>query len=98
MSRAFVGAFCFWLLLAFVTWNVVFDRQVAVSAVAFTRELTRVEQRGAPVVSIDSGFSPDVRAAAARASVWAAGILVLGAVVSLTAARSLGARPPAPSR
>jgi hypothetical protein len=93
MSRSAVVTFCFWLVLAFVTWNVVFDRRVATAAVAFTREQTGHRQRGQPITSIADGFSPQVRTAALRATLWAGGIAALGVLVSLSAARWLR-RPP----
>ncbi len=69
-----------WLGLACVTWNVVFDRAVAVAALGFTREQIQRHQQGQPVSSIDEGFSPRVRAAAKTASAWTALPLALGAV------------------
>jgi hypothetical protein len=74
-----------WLVFAFVTWNVVFDREVAVAGLAFTRDQVVRYQQGQPVTSIDEGFSPHVRAAALRASGWAGAVLALGvAVMRLT--------------
>lgn len=81
-------AFCLWLVFGFVTWNVVFDRRVAVAAVAFTREQTVHHQQGAPTVSIDNGFSPRVRTAAVDATAWAGGLTVLGLILSAAAGRS----------
>jgi hypothetical protein len=74
-----------WLVFAFGTWNVVFDREVAVAGLAFTRDQVVRYQQGQPVTSIDEGFSPHVRAAALRASGWAGAVLALGvAVMRLT--------------
>jgi hypothetical protein len=99
-SFGFVGvdkrrlvAFCLWLVFGFVTWNVVFDRRVAVAAVAFTREQTRQYQRGAPTVSIDDGFSPSVRTAAVDATAWAGGFTALGLILSAAADRSFRRAP-----
>jgi hypothetical protein len=77
-----------WLVFAFVTWNVVFDREVAVASLAFTREQVVRYQQGQPVTSIDEAFSPHVRAAALQASVWTATVLVLGAAVLLLPPRT----------
>ena len=93
MSRPFLLAFSFWLVLGFVSWNVVFDRRVAVAAVAFTREQTLNHQQGRPLVSIDEGFSPEVRAAAGHATLWAGVIVAIGAVISLTARGHRAAQP-----
>jgi len=98
MTRAFVTAFCLWLVLGFVVWNVLFDRRVALAAIAFTREQTRNHQQGLPVVSIADGFTPEVRAAAVRATVWAGAVAAVGAALSLSAARSSRHRRQPPSR
>lgn len=74
---------CLWLGFAFVTWNVVFDREVAVAGVAFTREQVLRYQQGQHVSSIDDAFSPYVRGAALTASAWAVGVLTCGAVLLL---------------
>ncbi|MGQ0734727.1 MAG: hypothetical protein ACT4QD_13860 [Acidobacteriota bacterium] len=71
-----------WLLLAFVTWNVVFDRAVDVGARAFTREqVSRVERRE-PVLSLDEAFTPLVAQAAAGASAWAGLVVGVGAATT----------------
>jgi hypothetical protein len=92
MTRAAVVVFSFWLVLAFVTWNVIFDRHVSVAAVAFTREQTGNHLAGRPLVSIDDGFTPQVQAAAARASRWAGAIVALGAFAAWRAGRSVRSR------
>lgn len=75
------------LALAFVTWNVVFDRSVWLAAAAFTRDNVERHQRGETVPTIEAGYRPQVRQAALRASAWAAGVLVLGAVAINAAGR-----------
>jgi hypothetical protein len=77
-----------WLVFAFVTWNVVFDREVTVASLAFTREQVVRYRQGQPVSSIDEAFSPHVRAAALEASGWAGAILVIGAAVLLLTPRA----------
>ena len=64
-----------------MTWNVVFDREVAIASLAFTREQVVRYQQGQPVNSIDEAFRPHVRAAALEASGWAGALLVIGAAV-----------------
>ena len=93
MNRSGALTFCLWLVFGFVTWNVVFDRRVAVAAVAFTREQTQNRDQGLPTVSIDEGFSPNVRTAAVDATAWAGGLTALGLMLSVAAARLLR-RPP----
>jgi hypothetical protein len=69
-----------WIAFAFVTWNVIFDRHVANAAVEFTREQILRYQQGQATTTIDVGFSPRVRNAAWRASLWTSPILVAGAL------------------
>jgi hypothetical protein len=76
-----------WAAFAFVTWNVVFDRQVYLAAVEFTQQQIERYQRGDPVASIDDAFSPRVGHAARRASVWGGAVLAAGAAVAAFAAR-----------
>jgi hypothetical protein len=85
MSRRAVIAL--WIAFAFVTWNVVFDRQVAVAALEFTQEQIARAGRGEPTARIDQAFQPRVRRAALIASIPAGLILVAGAVVLRLAAR-----------
>jgi hypothetical protein len=99
MTRSAITAFSFWLLLAFIVWNVRFDRSVSLAAVAFTREQTLNRQQGRPLVSIDAAFSPAVRAAAVGAGAWAGTIVALGAIlvaVQGRAARRGDRRSPPP--
>ena len=70
-----------WAILVFVTWNVVFDRAVAVAGSDFAREQVLRYQQGQPVRSIDDAFRPRVGAAALTASGWAAAVLATGVVV-----------------
>jgi len=74
-------AVALWLAFAFVTWNVAFDRSVADAAHAFTREQIKRYEEGAAVVPIEVGFSPQLRPAALRATIYAGAVLLCGAVV-----------------
>ncbi len=67
-----------WAVFALVTWNVIFDRYVMVSAVEFTRDQIVRSQSGAALISIHEEFSPRVRHAAVRA--------ILGVVPVIAAA------------
>jgi hypothetical protein len=71
-------AIALWLALAFVTWNVIFDRSVADAATAFTREQIVRYQQGQTLTSIHAGFSPRVALAAWHASLWVSPIVVAG--------------------
>ena len=79
MSRAAVIAL--WLACAFVTWNVVFDRHVALAALTFTREQIDRHERGDATSRIDEAFEPQVGRAAVIASLYAAGVLAGGAAL-----------------
>ena len=70
-----------WLAFAFVTWNVVFDRQVSTAAIEFTREQITRYERGEATARLDEVFRPRVRRAALIASLYAGGVLACGAVV-----------------
>jgi hypothetical protein len=67
-----------WLACAFVTWNVIFDRLVATSALDFTRTQVVRHQRSEPLASIHDGFTPSIRASAARASLWTLPVVIAG--------------------
>lgn len=87
MKRPGAAAFILWLVFGFVTWNVVFDRRVALAGVAFTREQTSLHHQGAPTVPLNQGFTPRVRAAAAAATAWAGGLTAIGLIASAAASR-----------
>jgi hypothetical protein len=70
-----------WAIFAFVTWNVVFDRAVAVAGREFVRQQVLRDQQGQPLRSIDDAFRPRIAAAALTATGWAAAVLIAGAVV-----------------
>lgn len=83
-----------WLALAFVTWNVVFDRAVWLAAASFTRENVERHARGAPLPTINEAYRPSVRQAALYASAWAGGVLAAGALaISAAALRQAQGRP-----
>ena len=68
-----------WLVCAFVVWNVVFDRYVAIAAIEFTRDQVLRYDRGDTLTTIHDGFSPQVRGAALAASLWVTPIVAAGA-------------------
>lgn len=74
-------AIVLWIALAFATWNVVFDRAVALAAADVTRHNVERHQRGEVVPTLSEAYTPSIRVAAWHASQWAAGVLVAGAVV-----------------
>jgi hypothetical protein len=79
MSRL-SAAIVLWALFVFVAWNVIYDRYVAIAAVDFTRQQILAHERGASLTSIHEGFSPRVRDAAWRASLFVSPIAIVGGV------------------
>jgi hypothetical protein len=67
-----------WAIAVFVTWNAVFDREVAVAAIEFTRDQILRYDRGEAVHTIEGAFRPQVAHAAVVATVWAALVLAGG--------------------
>jgi hypothetical protein len=92
VSRARRIALIVWAAFAFVTWNVVFDRQVYLAAVEFTQQQIERYQRGEAVVSIDAAFSPRVGQAAWRASLGGGAVLAVGAALAAFAGRDRSKR------
>jgi hypothetical protein len=82
------AAVALWLALTIVTWNVVFDREVWTAADRFTRESVERYQRGETVPTINEAYRPTIRIAARRASLWASGVLALGAAALVVGVRS----------
>ncbi|HYU78221.1 MAG TPA: hypothetical protein VEK56_04505 [Vicinamibacterales bacterium] len=76
-----------WAALAFVIWNVVYDREVSLAGAEFTRTQVQRYQRGEPVASINAAFRPRVAHAAQIASIWGGGVLTTGIVLSKIAER-----------
>jgi len=74
-------ALALWFAFAFATWNVVFDRGVALAGTEFTRDQILRYETGAPLASVDDTFRPRVRAAALHASAWGTAIFVAGALI-----------------
>lgn len=78
-----------WGLFAFVTWNVAFDREVALAGREFAREQIVRDERGEPVQTLDQAFTPRVHAAALMATGWTALVAAAG-----TAVVAIGSRRP----
>ena len=91
-SRARLITLTIWAAFAFVTWNVVFDRQVYLAAVEFTAQQIERYQRGEAVASIDAAFSPRVGQAAWRASAWGGAVLAVGAALAALVGRDRSRR------
>ena len=89
-SKAARVALSIWAAFAFVTWNVVFDRQVYLAGVRFTEQQIERQQRGEAVASIDTAFEPGLGGAALRASVWGGAVLVAGVALTALVFRKTG--------
>jgi hypothetical protein len=76
-----------WAVFAFVTWNVVFDRQVAVAGSDFARDQILRYQQGQPTLRIEDAFTPRVASAALVASGWAALVAAAGVIIMLLSGR-----------
>jgi hypothetical protein len=72
-----------WAILAFVVWNVVFDRRVYEASVHFTQQQVETFQIGQPVASIEAAFRPQVRRAALEASAWGGSVLAAGFALTM---------------
>ena len=91
--RAVRLAIGLWLALAVIVFQVMFDGETRMAAFRSAEAQLEAFERGQPVVTIEKGFRPQVRAAAARAGLVAAGIAALGC-----AAVAWGARAPSRDR
>jgi hypothetical protein len=69
-----------WLAFAFVSWNVMFDRLVSTAATEFAQDQIVRQHSGEALTNIHEGFSPRVRDAALRASLWTTPIVAVGTV------------------
>ena len=86
--RPTVGvALALWFALAFVVWNVVFDRVLAVAGRQYVHAATWAARGPGPYVRVDDWMRPAVSRATRTASGSAAIILTIGAVTSAVAIR-----------
>lgn len=83
-------AVALWLAAAFVTWNVVFDRQLALEAARFASQNVLLHQQGRPTPTIDAGFRPLLPVAAVHATFWGGAVLAAGGVTLVLARRRAG--------
>jgi hypothetical protein len=76
-----------WMLLAVVVFNVTYDWEVRAANHAFVHSQRVRQQQGQPPISINDGFRPVVRAAAAHSAVWLVLIAATGAAGVAVAGR-----------
>jgi len=88
MTRQLRWALGLWAVLAVVVFNVVFDWQTRIAGLEFAGTQAGRHASGQPLPTINEGFTPMVRAAAVRGSVWFGLILGTGVVATAAASRT----------
>ena len=88
MTQQVKAAVALWLLLALVVFSVTFDWQTRVAGYAFVRSQSVRHDQGLPMLTINDGFRPMVRAAAWHSAVWLVLIAAGGTAATALAARS----------
>jgi hypothetical protein len=76
-----------WILLAIVVFSVKFDWETRLAAHAFVRSQLARQQQGQPLISINDGFKPMVRAAARDSAIWLVVIAAAGNAAVMAAAQ-----------
>jgi hypothetical protein len=85
-----------WAVFAFIIWNVVFDRAVALAGSEFARDQILRYEQGEAVSTIAAAFTPRVGDAALAATGWTGLVAAIGAAVVLARGRRSEA-PTAPT-
>jgi hypothetical protein len=76
-----------WAVLALAVFSISFDAKTRDAGFDFVRSQVARRAQGAPLETIDNGFRPRLRTAAAESSVWFFLVLVSGTGATLVAAR-----------
>ena len=77
-----------WMVLAIAVFSIIFDTKTRVAGFDFIASQAVRRAQGAPLDTIDHGFRPRVRAAAAESSLWLLLVLITGAGATLVAGRA----------
>ena len=77
-----------WAVLALAVFSIIFDAKTRVAGFDFVASQAARRAEGAPLDTIENGFRPRVRSAAAESSVWLFLILAVGTGATLVAGRS----------
>jgi hypothetical protein len=85
-------ALALWIVLAFVVWNVVFDRVLVVAGRQYVYAAARAARGSGPYLLVDDWMRPAVARAARTASGAAVLILTIGVAACAVAARRSGGR------
>jgi hypothetical protein len=86
LSRQARLAIAAWWLLAIVVFNVRFDWQTRIAGHSFVSSQLARQAHGLPVLTINDGFRPMVRAAGRDAAVWLVLIAAAGSAATAVAA------------
>lgn len=81
-----------WMVLAFVVWNVVFDREVILAGRAYLAAAVRADADSRPPVLIAEWMRPAVTKAFWLASLAGGAVAVVGLVGVLLGARQMASR------
>jgi len=76
-----------WLVLAFVVWNVVFDRVLVLAGRRYVHAAALAARAGHPFILIDDWMRPAVASGVRVASVTAIGIAAFGLIAVVIASR-----------
>jgi hypothetical protein len=76
-----------WILLALVVFSVRFDWETRLAGHEFVNAQLARQRQGQPAITINDGFRPMVRAAAAKSAMWPAIIAAAGTAAVAMAAR-----------
>lgn len=87
VARSTRWAIGLWLLLAVVVFSVRFDWETRLAGHAFVRSQLERRRQGQPVISINDGFTPMVRAAARHSAVWLVVIAAAGTAAVIASRR-----------
>ena len=87
MSKPVKWSLALWSVLALAVFSIIFDVKTRVAGFDFVASQAARRAQGAPLDTIDHGFRPRVRAAAAESASWLLLVLVGGTGATLVAAR-----------
>ena len=87
LPRSARWAIGLWIILAIAVFSVSFDWQTRVAGHAFVQAQVLRQRQGQPIVTINDGYTPMVRAAARRSAVWLVVIALGGTAAAVLAAR-----------
>ena len=87
LSRSARWAMGLWMLLAVTVFSASFDWQTRVAGHEFVQAQLLRQRLGQPIVTINDGFTPMVRAAARRSAVWLVVIAAAGSAAVMAASQ-----------